>query len=471
MNFKKTGLALAFGMVASMGASALDVVQTGGAGADNWSVKRTAANLKNVTTNTVIGTITSANTVVAFEAGDIITVTVAGAKFDRTNLGASPVALGGAGAATITSTTLDVATDTILTVTVNGASTNTNLTDTITLTGAYDLTGVSAGTDVTVKMTVARDVLGVNQVVHKSVLADYIDLKTTASALSMAAPTAGSDTATVASSFVNFDASSTSATTMTVADTAVVVQTPADNNTSNAATTGTQLIKMTGIPTAVTKIVFSAPTGITQVTSAGVAPTTATAGSTLFLDGQGNAYGLIGNTQTQAGLAKQNAVFTVDGTTAISPSTVTYGVEYLAGTSDQFVSHTVLADTTVGTVIRNGSAFTVNTTGPLNTIKVTDMSGSLTASTGSISVTGYDAAGASVSGSVTVPALASNGTVTVTGSDLIAGYPDAIRFDFVVESTEIIASNVKKATTGTTVTTYRNATENVTTGKAGNGAL
>jgi hypothetical protein len=96
----------------------------------------------------------------------------------------------------------------------------------------------------------------------------------------------------------------------------------------------------------------------------------------------------------------------------------------------------------------------------------------LTASTGKITVTGYDAAGAAVSGTSSIPSLASNATAIIAMSDLTSAFLGAVRFDFVVESTEIVASNVKRSATGVTVSTYRNSADSAGAGTiTGNGAL
>jgi hypothetical protein len=247
----------------------------------------------------------------------------------------------------------------------------------------------------------------------------------------------------------------------TIANGKVATATVLDSNA--AAATGTSLFTLTGLPASATKVAWGTTTGaFTQVTSDGsTAPTTATTGSTFYLDGTGNGYALLDNTGAKA-VFNDNAdlVVTVDGLSAIPSTSVKLAVAYQAGASDKFNSHTVLAATKVATLTRDGSSFSVNATGPLNTVKISDASGALIAGTGAISVVAYDAAGAAVAGSVTIAALTSNGTVTISGSDLTTGYPGAVRYDFTIESSSILASNVKKTADGTTVTVYS------TTGKS-----
>ena len=474
MNFKKTGLAVAFGLVASMGANALDVTYTPSAAATKHAVSATAAQLKAVASGTVVINLPVAGAGVStIQVGDTVTVTAAGAKFDRAALNAVPVAWAGTEVATWV---LD-STDTILTGTVTGAGA-TNTVSAGTLTGVYDLTGVAAGTDVTISATVSRLVLGTSSVVHKqqAAVANAIDLATTASlqkyALLPTANPAQKDTATVASSFVNLDGTSGTTTTLVVDAASLAVTTLDVEAADAAAATGTLFYKLSGVPSAVTKITYPLTGSIlSQSDSTGLAaPTTATASSDFFLDGAGNAYAKVTAAGSRAVVPSVLMTMTVDGTAAISPTDLKLTVDYIAGSGDIFTNHTSQSELTIARVVRNGSAFSVNSSGPLNTVKITDVSGGLTSSTSKISVTAYDAAGTEVSGTVTIPSLTSNSTVTIAVSDLTTAYADAIRFDFVVESTEIVASNVKKATTGTTVTTYRNAANSAGT-VAGNGAL
>jgi len=470
--------AMAMAMTAGVTtANALTIVQAGTA--KNVAVTSIAANLKGLSSGATTSThkITSLNSVVVFNVGDVITIKVNGAKFDRKALGATPVVLSGtvaagtAGTAAGATWVLD-ATDTILTGTITSASGKLNTTDTITLTGKYDLTGVASGTAVSLTTSVSGKVLGTNQVIHKVAAgtADLVVLNTTSSLQKFTAPTKTDATATVASSFVKLDA-----TAANVA--AAAVTTPAANFAAStlddfnaAAATGTLFVKLTGLPSNATKVDW-AVTGISQSDATGTAaPGTATAAGNFWLDGAGNGFAKITAAQSKKGVPSKALVVTVDGKAAIATTDIKIAVDYIAGTGDKFVSHNVLPASTAASIVRNGSAFSVNASGALNTIKITDMSGSLTASTGKISVAAYDAAGVVAAG--TAPAitpLTNNATRTIAMSTLTAAFPTAVRFDFVVESTEILASNVKKTAAGTTVSNYRNATG--TANKPGNGAL
>ncbi len=458
----KLKLAAAVALTLGMGAAnALDLGLAGG-GAKNVATVSAAANLKALaSTAAQVGSIVSLVDATSLLVGDILTITVTGAKFDRTALSADPVVLDkaeGTTAAIEGAWTLDGATDTKLTATITTASSADVVTDTITLTGKYDLTGVASTTVPRVDMTVSRNVLGVATVVYKRAVTDALQLFNMTDKLqTLATVTAVDGVLKVADTFKKIDGT----LLHTIADGKVATATVLDSNA--AAATGTSLFTLTGLPASATKVAWGTTTGaFTQVTSDGsTAPTTATTGSTFYLDGTGNGYALLNNTGAKA-VFNDNAdlVVTVDGLSAIPSTSVKLAVAYQAGASDKFNSHTVLAATKVATLTRDGSSFSVNATGPLNTVKISDASGALIAGTGAISVVAYDAAGAAVAGSVTIAALTSNGTVTISGSDLTTGYPGAVRYDFTIESSSILASNVKKTADGTTVTVYS------TTGKS-----
>jgi hypothetical protein len=460
MNKSKIAVAMALTLSATS-ASAAVMVLTGG-GVENVSTVSVAASLKTLgSAADQVGTF-DAGGEIGLQTGDVITITAINCKFDRDALDADPVVIsktGGTTAAVEGSWSLD-ATDTILTATIGATSSTADVTaDIITLAGKYDLTGVASTVVPRVDMTVSRSVLGANTVVHKKASNDdALQVFNITDKLQDLATVAAVDgVLQVADSFKKIDGDLIHTITQDKVATAVEL----DSNAANA--TGTSLFTLTGLPVSATKVEWNTATGaFSQVISDGsTAPATATAGSTFYLDGAGNGYALLNNAGAKAVFNDSaNLVVTVDGESAIPSTKVKLAVDYKAGTSDVFSSHSILSATTVAALTRNGSSFTVNSTGPLNTIKITDDSGALISGTGAIGVVAYDAAGTLVSGSLAVPALASNATVIVSGSDLAAAFPGAIRFDFTVESSSIVASNVKKTSAGTNVTTYS------TTGKS-----
>ena len=459
------------GMAAANAATTADITYTTNSTKD-VPVVYTVTNLKGVASSaTTVATITLTPAAVALKSKDVITIKVNGAKFDRTALGATPVALS-SGAATWV---LDTA-NTTLTGTVTTASASLTTT-TITLTGKYDLTGVAAGTKVTVNVSVSGKVLGLLQVTHKNAAntPDRVVLITTPSFQKFAITNPTKATATVASGFTKFDATTTNVTAAAVTDPATSIPTTTLTDSAAAGTaTGTLLVKLTGVPANATKVDW-AVAGISQSNATGLAaPATPTAAGNFWLDGNGNGYAKLTPGASKAAITATALVVTVNGTAAISPTTVQMTVNYLAGASDKFVAHTITGPVTVASIVRNGSSFSVNASGPLNTIKITDMSGALTANTGKISVTAFDASGSLSAGTAPViPALTSNSTQTISMSTLTTAYPTAVRFDFAIGSANILASNVKKAATGTTITTYSNSKDTVAGSSVtpGSGAL
>ncbi|MGA3209544.1 MAG: hypothetical protein ABSE05_17180, partial [Syntrophales bacterium] len=96
--------------------------------------------------------------------------------------------------------------------------------------------------------------------------------------------------------------------------------------------------------------------------------------------------------------------------------------------------------------------FAVNTVGPLSTVKITDMSGSLSSSGSAITVTALDTNGTTLtqSSSAAPLLLYSYGTTTIAGTDLAARFPTGtpMTYQFGVASSQYIITNVKRSTDG-----------------------
>ncbi|MDQ5985109.1 MAG: hypothetical protein CSYNP_00813 [Syntrophus sp. SKADARSKE-3] len=97
--------------------------------------------------------------------------------------------------------------------------------------------------------------------------------------------------------------------------------------------------------------------------------------------------------------------------------------------------------------------FITNSVGSRNSIKVTDMSGSLSTSGAAISVSAWDSNGNSIpeSGSATTLKLYNNGTTTIAGADLMARFPTGtpMSYQFAVDSSRYVIVNVKSSADGT----------------------
>jgi len=232
------------------------------------------------------------------------------------------------------------------------------------------------------------------------------------------------------------------------------------------------------------KIVFNVAgtlTGIASITTPGGLCTPCDAAGTAIVGGTANTFGITA--------AKTNAycyntaalspaiglslgpVFNLDGTTAQAARSFTALVAVLAD-GTKWNAHTALAATAIYSITRNGSSFVTNSIGARNTVKITDRSGSIATTGGSITVTAYDAAGTALTAVGSAPALtlASNGTTSITGTDLAARFTGGtpMRYDFSVESPSVIVTNVKSNADGTmNVTTIFNTTTTPLSGGAG----
>jgi len=99
------------------------------------------------------------------------------------------------------------------------------------------------------------------------------------------------------------------------------------------------------------------------------------------------------------------------------------------------------------------SNFVSNSIGSRNTLKVTDMSGSIVSGGITITVTAWDASGKAIPESTSaVPLkLYSHGTTTIAGSTLPARFPSStpMTYEFTIASPKLVISNVKNSSDGT----------------------
>ncbi len=114
-----------------------------------------------------------------------------------------------------------------------------------------------------------------------------------------------------------------------------------------------------------------------------------------------------------------------------------------------------------GTITVGGQAFTVyqagwvysNSIGSLNSIKITDLSGSLPLSGGAILVRAWDSLGNSLSESASAPSLtlSNNGTTTISGTALAARFPAGapMLYGIAAATGQVVITNVKNSSDGT----------------------
>ncbi len=96
--------------------------------------------------------------------------------------------------------------------------------------------------------------------------------------------------------------------------------------------------------------------------------------------------------------------------------------------------------------------FSTNSVGPLSTVKITDMSGSLPASGSAITVSAWDANGNALTQSASAAPLVlyNYGTTSIAGTDLMARFPTGtpMLYSFTINSSMTVMTNVKKSEDG-----------------------
>jgi hypothetical protein len=97
--------------------------------------------------------------------------------------------------------------------------------------------------------------------------------------------------------------------------------------------------------------------------------------------------------------------------------------------------------------------FVSNSIGPRNTLKVTDMSGTIASGGIDIVITAWDASGTAIPESVSAEPLKlySHGTTTISGSAILERFPSGtpLTYEFSINSPNMIVSNVKNSSDGT----------------------
>jgi len=215
-----------------------------------------------------------------------------------------------------------------------------------------------------------------------------------------------------------------------------------------------------GQSTSASKVVFNIAgtlTGITSVSGTGCtgsnsAGTTTGGTANFFLidTAKTNAYCVNTAEVVQGTPLALAPVFTLDGTTAQSARSFTGSVAALAD-GTKWTAHTAATATALYSITRNGSSFVTNSVGARNTIKITDRTGALPTAGGAVTITAYDVNGTAIPFSGTAQVILNNATLTLTGTQLAAFFPTgtAMRYDFAIESSSIVVTNVKAATDGT----------------------
>lgn len=150
-------------------------------------------------------------------------------------------------------------------------------------------------------------------------------------------------------------------------------------------------------------------------------------------------------------------VFYLDGTTSQAARSFTANIENLA--DPNYSAGTTLSVTKVYTIARNGTFFSANSLGPLNNIKISDLSGRVPTGGAKVLISAWDAAGTKLpeASGVTDILVQNNATVTISGAEFAARFVGtAMKYEVAVQSVAATLSNVKKdpTTGGITSTVY-----------------
>jgi len=170
------------------------------------------------------------------------------------------------------------------------------------------------------------------------------------------------------------------------------------------------------------------------------------------------------NTATMVGTVSLpidcSPIFYVDGTTVQSARSFTAKVENIIDGAN-YVAATWQSPLTNYKFVRNGTFFSANSIGTYNTVKVSDLSGSVPLGGAKVLINAWDAAGvrlAEASG-LTDVLVQNNQTITLTGDQIAARFVGTpMKYEFAVQSKNSVISNVKKTPDGFGSNVYTNTT-------------
>lgn len=218
------------------------------------------------------------------------------------------------------------------------------------------------------------------------------------------------------------------------------------------------LITLTGDFTDITKVTMSDP--VFQGCDSALSTTSGVLGQFLINSTKTEAYAT--NPAILAAAVNCSPSFFVLGTTAQTARNFTAKVETFADGAN-YVAYTWQSPITNYKLTRNGTFFSANSLGPLNNIKISDLSGRVPAGGAKVFISAWDAAGVKLTEATGVADILvqNNATVMLSGTDIAArlvGTP--MKYEVAVQSINSTISNIKKdpTTGGITSTVYTNTT-------------
>lgn len=150
--------------------------------------------------------------------------------------------------------------------------------------------------------------------------------------------------------------------------------------------------------------------------------------------------------------------FYVDGTTVQASRYFTASVENIVDSST-YVPTTWQTTIKNYNFLRNGTFFSANSLGTYNTVKISDLSGTVPTGGAKVLINAWDAAGvrlAEASG-LTDILVQNNQTITLTGDQMAARFVGvAMKYEVAVQSKNAVISNVKKTPDGFGSNVYTN---------------
>ncbi len=316
----------------------------------------------------------------------------------------------------------------------------------------FDVTNVTDGNNVDILLTLKTSSNVVIGTASHSIQSEKAKYAFTGKKLFTLTETTSSDTAQVAQLYKLFG------TTTPTLTTAAKIKHASNSDANSVPTQDVSakklLLTLSGDFNGITSI---AATGVTGDDGTGAGA--GVAGAFTINAAKTKAYAVNTAAITSAGgsLDIADLKLTLDGTTSQPARSFALKAELLADTL--FSAHTARPASTFVTITRDGTCFSSNSTGGLNNIKITDMSGILPATGGSITVSAFDQAGNVIAANPPLPATYSvvmnNATTILNGGVLAASFPNAVRYDVIVNSVDANITNVKNTATGLDTAHFR----------------
>jgi hypothetical protein len=218
------------------------------------------------------------------------------------------------------------------------------------------------------------------------------------------------------------------------------------------------LITLTGDFTDITKVTMS--DAVFQGCDSALSTTSGVLGQFLINSTKTEAYAT--NPAVLAAAVNCSPNFYVLGTSAQTARSFTAKVENIADGAN-YLAYTWQSPLTNYRLLRNGTFFSANSLGPLNNIKISDLSGRVPTGGAKVLISAWDAAGVKLSeaSGITDILVQNNSTVTLSGSEIAARFVGTpMKYEVAVQSTNSTISNIKKdpTTGGITSTVYTNTT-------------